>query len=118
MSNINLSRDEWEAYVKAKMVQAKLDGGPVSIFVDENFGGDFGYSVEEVYEVAESNGWLEYVGDAEYLNETGEVWLTDMDVVLVKTSQRGGHVNCHPKKHLERLREMGKLAEIEQGDTL
>jgi hypothetical protein len=115
MSEIALSRDEWESYVKAKMLQAKLDGSPVSIFVDENFGGDFGHSIEKVYEVAASNGWMEYVGEAEYLNGNGEVWLTDMGVVFVKISQRGGHVNCHPKKHIEQLREMGKLAEVSTG---
>lgn len=116
MSGINLSRDKWESYLQAKMLQAKLDGSATSIFVKENFGGDYGHSIEDVYEVAESKGWLEYVGEVEYLNATVDAWLTDMGVVLEHGHGPRNHVNCHPESHLERMRGMDKLSEDSSGD--
>jgi len=114
VNDIELTRGEWESYVKAKMLQAKLDGSNTSIFVKENFGGDYGHTIDEVYKVASERGWLEYVGEVEYLNTTTEAWLTDMGVVLETGAgpvAGGEHVNCYPSSHLEEMKERGKVTE-------
>lgn len=116
MSGINLSRSEWESYVKAKMLQAKLDRSATSIFVRENFGGDFGYSAEDVFGITESKGWLEYVGEVEHLNATIDAWLTDMGVLFEHGHGPRNHVSCNPESHLERMREMDRLSEDTSGD--
>lgn len=105
---VEIKREEWESYLKAKMLQAKLDGGPCSIFVRENFGGDIGsYTTDEIFEEAADQGWMEYVGEVEYLNANTEAWKTDMGVSLEILPS--GDINCYGLSHLQEMKELGQV---------